>query len=1126
MEKNDQKQRHRQCPELKKLLRIMKLTTLLLFVVLFQVSATSYSQVTHLNLKFEKETLENVFNKIEGNSEFSIFYKNDLIRNSSEISGEFKNALISEILDGVLKSENLSYIVKDRLIIIVPKGKGESELNSQQQKSLTGKVTDKTGVSLTGVSVVIKGTNTGTITDVNGNYSLSNIPANAILKCSFIGMKIYEVPVGSQTKIDVVMEEETLNLDEVVVIGYGTVKKQDLTGSVASLSGNVLTERKTMKVAQALQGAISGVTVTRSGDSPGSDASISIRGITTIGTSTPYVLIDGVPGSLSNVNPNDIENISVLKDAASASIYGSKAAAGVILVTTKRAKTNQFDLNYNFEFGFDRPTTLPTYLGAAAFMRVKNEEKWNDNKNTGSEYPTYSQDLIENYSTLHAGNPDQYPETDWLGLLLNDKAPRQSHRLSFTAGAKNIRTKVSIADDKTDGMYNGVSFERITIRANNDITINKYLSASVDLNYIRSLNRQTAFNGKTFIGQNVSANYAAFWSDGRVAEGQTAYNPVALIKYGGFNNDWTNLGGGKITIDLTPVDGLKISGTFAPNLSNGKSKMFKKAIPYTRWNEPDIIAGYINMEGGSRTTSLAETRPDGYNYTAQFIINYQKAIGDHNVNLMAGYENYYSFNESMSAFSDQYKLQSYPYLDLANANYLSVGGSASEYASRSFFGRILYDYKNKYLFQANARYDGSSRFYKDYRWGLFPSFSAGWVISKESFLENVSPISFLKIRASWGSLGNERIGTYPYQSTVSFGGNPMFQGNSVTAVQNASITKFAIQDISWETTESFDIGLDVAFFDNKLSITGDYYKKTTKDMLLALEIPDYMGLDNPDQNTGKMNTNGWEFEIRYNNKLGDINYSVSCNLSDFKSVMGDLGGTQFLGNKVKFEGSEFNEWYGYKSDGIYQSAEELVGSPVLNTTVSVGDIRYVDISGPEGVPDGKITPDYDRVLLGGSLPRYLYGGNVSLDYKGFDFSMAFQGVGKQNSQTTNLMIYPENSDIPTNLAGNYWSYHNTAEQNLGVKYPRLSGNARTATYNTFSDYWLFNGAYFRLKNITLGYSLPSRLANKVLLKNARIYASVSDLFSVDNYLPGWDPETTDTSYWITSSFIMGISVNF
>lgn len=593
-------------------------------------------------------------------------------------------------------------------------------------------------------------------------------------------------------------------------------------------------------------------------------------------------------------------------------------------------------------------------------MKAFNEKGWNDAGNNGSEFPTYAENVINNYASLNAENPDLYPDTNWRKILINKSAPRQSHIMSVTAGTEHIRTKISLGYDKNTALYDGYNFDRITTRINNDIIVNKYLKFAFDLYGRRSITKKQ-YSDPMRLSRIAAPIYAAIWANGYIAEGKNGTNPYASLKYGGFNNSWSDEIQSKLSIDFTPFKDFKLTAVVSPNLNFYKQKVFRKEITYTSWNDPTVIVGNIE---GHISTRLDETRSDSHDETIQLIANYAKQIGTHDLDLMAGYEEYAYFYETESAARDQYDLTSYPYLDLGSLAYVENGGSAYENAYRSYFGRLMYNYNNRYLFQANCRYDGSSRFAKDYRWGLFPSLSAGWVISEEKFMENIPSLSFMKLRASWGALGNERIGDYPYQALLDFGNAYFYEGNNAVALKTAAQYQYAIKDITWETTQSFNLGLDLSLFENRFRISGDYYHKMTKDMLLALEIPDYIGFNNPDQNTGKMNTKGWELEVSYQNKIGELQYSVSANLSDFKSVMGDLGGTEFLGDQIKKEGSEFNEWYGYKSDGLFQTQEEVDNSPKTSSSIKPGDIKYIDINGPNGIPDGTIN-SYDKTLLGG-----------------------------------------------------------------------------------------------------------------------------------------------------------------
>ena len=1005
---------------------------------------------------------------------------------------------------------------------------------AQQTSKVTGVVTDENGEPLMGAAVLLKGTTTGTTTGLDGDFSLS-VPQGAVLTVSFIGYLDEEVTPGTRSHIEVSLAPDTKLLDEVVVIGYGTVKRKDLTGSVASVRGEDIEAKKTTTLSTALQGALSGVMVTRDNSAPGASAgSIRVRGITTIGTSDPLIIVDGVQvSSMDYVNPSDVQSISVLKDAAAASIYGSKAAAGVILITTKRGDRSDLSMTYTGEFGLEIPTAEPDMVGVTRFLEMSNELLYNDN-NTAGFFQLYTADQIKNWVKYNKTDPNHYPITDWRSLMMKDYAPRQTHQVSVSGGNELVRTKVSLSYDDVEGLYDGRGFQRYMLRTNNDFTIIKdKLNASLDINIRRGKSRSTVY-GPFSDMRKTPAVYAAMWEDGRIAEGKSGANPYGLLLNGGNSTSWSTQIGGKGTIEYKPFKELSIQGVISPFINYTKQKQFKLATYYTLMDDPDAFGGWLEGGGTSYATNkLTETRNDNYNVTAQVLVNYHHTFGKyHNFSAMAGFENYVAKSENLTAARDQYELTQYPYLNIGPEDFQENSGSASEYTSNSFFGRVMYDYDGRYLFQANVRHDGSSRFASKYRWGTFPSASAGWVISQESFMDGLKPVlSFLKLRASWGMLGNERIGSnyFPYLALINFGDALFYKDGEVTSNKTASQRALAVEDITWETTTSTDLGLDATLFDSKLSVGFDYYWKRTDGMLLSIEIPWAMGYNNPSTNAGKMSTRGWDLELGWHDRKGDLVYSISANVSDFLSRIDYLNDADIIGSStIQRAGEYYNAYYGYVSEGLFLTQEDVDNSAKLNNSVAVGDIKYKDISGPDGVPDGKISPEYDRVVLGNQFPRFQFGGNINLAYKGFDFSMAFQGIGKKNSYMGSAMVQPlrdNYGNIPAIIDGKYWSPFNTDEENAKAIYPRLTKVGISNNY-AISDYWMFNGAYFRLKNVTLGYTLPSKWTSVIGAKKVRVYASASDLFSISNYPKGWDPEMGYTSYPITTSVLMGVSIKF
>lgn len=1089
----------------------------------------------------EGNTVKSVLSYIESHSKYVFVYgENVKNRLGDKVSMQLQGKSAESILAELCRKAGLKYTISGRQVTITvnpsakpaqrpsgPAGKG---------KKVTGVIADVNGEPLIGATVKVKGTQNATVTDFDGNYTIE-APEGATLEVSYIGFNTQEVKVGSRNSYNIEMAEDNNSLEELVVIGYGTVKKKDLTGAISAVKGDDLSNRRTTMLSSALQGALSGVMVRRSSSAPGSGAgSIHVRGVTTMGDSSPLVIVDGVEGSLDYVNSNDVESVTVLKDAAAASIYGSKAAAGVILVTTKRgADTGKFQIKYNAEFGWEIPTKQPEMVGLTRYLEMSNELMYNDNPAAGF-FQTYKADQTKNWMKYHETDPNKYPVTDWTDLILKGSAPRMTHTLSVSGGNKTVRTQASLTYDDVDGLYDGRKFQRYMMRLNNDFTISDKLSASLDV-FVRHAKSQNKIYDPFSTMRLMPAIYAATWSDGRLAEGKSGSNPYGLLKEGGSSVSHSTQVGGKGSLTFKPFKGFSLQAIVAPYINYQKSKQFKMACGYTLADDPDVFGGYFDSSSGLYDTNkLTEGRNDDWHVTSQVLANYMRDFGKHSLTVMAGFENYYSKSEQLGAARDQYVLTNYPYLNIGPEEYMENNGTGSEYTSTSWFGRVLYSYADRYLFQANVRHDGSSRFAKKYRWGTFPSFSAGWVVTEEpfmkKFMESQNYLSYFKLRGSWGMLGNERIGSnyFPYIALMSFGNTIFYMADgSVVSANTARPSVLAVEDITWETTTSTDIGFDANFFNNRLRLTFDYYWKKTTDMLLAIQIPYTMGYDAPNTNAGEMSTHGYDIDVTWQDNIGDFNYSVSVNFSDFLSKIDYINNSDIIsGGKIKRAGTYFNEWYGYICDGIYQTQEEVNNSATTSSTVTVGDLKYRDISGPDGVPDGVISPEYDRVPLGNSLPRYQYGGQINASWRGIDLSMAFQGVGSQKSYLDRAMVEPlRNSygNIPAILEGKYWSPFNTDEQNANAFYPRLSSVSKNNNYAT-SDHWIFDGGYFRMKNITLGYTLPQQWTRYIGIDRTRFYVSASDLFCISDFPDGWDPEMGVSSYPITTSVVFGIQVTF
>ena len=1007
------------------------------------------------------------------------------------------------------------------------------------QETLRGTVSDG-GTPLAGVMILNRDNGKWATTDIDGNYAVEVTAKGNTLEFSFMGYITKEEVWNGQNPFNVVMVEGAMELDETVVIGYGSVKKKDLTGAVGVVNDKIIGQQSTSQLSQSLQGVIPGLSVTRSSSMPGASATVKVRGITTMSDSSPLILVDGMAvSSLDNVATEDVRQITVLKDAASASIYGSRAASGVILITTKEASEGQLQIGYNGEVSVITPTEFPSYrTGVLDYMNDFNEYSWNDAGNpAGGEYGGFSQEYIETYLQNNAYDPIAYPDFDWKSAILKNSSMRHKHNMTLTYGNKAIKSRTSAGYEKADALYRGLSHERFSLRSRNTIKFSDKWSGGLDFSFRHAV-KQDPQTGSPIKAANMYPSiYSGLYPDGRVGEGKPGSfsNTLGALREGGFQNTGSDSFTAKISLSYKPVKGLDITANFTPTYSFVKTKSMTRAVPVYDAYDTDVLIGYVS---GYNKNSLSETRSDAKTYETQVIATYDHTFANkHSLNVMAGYEDYMYTYEKLTAGSNEMDLANFPYLDLANENSLTVGGSSYQNAYRSVFGRVMYNYAGRYYVQLNARGDASSRFRKDCRWGFFPSASLGWVISNEKFMSGVNGVDHLKLRASVGSLGNERIGNYPYQTYISFNKALLYDstGTSPVSSMTGAQQDYAYPDIHWEKTWSWDVGIDASFFGNRLDLTADYYYKKTGDMLLAVAIPAFTGYSAPDRNAGTMYTNGWEVKLGWSDTVGDFSYGVSVNLSDYRSIMGNLGGKQVFNSDgtVITEGEEYNSWYGYRSAGLFQSDDDVAGSALLVSSTKPGDVKYVDVSGPDGNPDGVINDTYDRVILGCSLPHYIYGGSISLGWKGISFSVLFNGVGKQMSCLTEDMVRPFQSQwlsapsVIRNSDGsrNYWSLYNTEEENLNVRYPRLSETG--ARYNNYkmSDFWLVNSAYMRIKNINLGYTFPKNLIEKVKIKGLRVYFNVDDPFCFDNFLKGWDPEAGASTY-IARTWTFGLDLKF
>lgn len=1169
-----------------KLLMTMRLTLFVIIVTIAQVFATdTYSQETRLSLNQKDASIRSILEQIENQSDFYFIYNAKAIDVNKKVSIDAENKPISEILDRLFEGTNVVYKIDKRQVLLST----NSELtDTQQQISISGQVTDSSGAPLPGVTVVIKGKTKGTITDADGKYIIEEVPGNAVLVFSFVGMKTQEIPVSGKTNINVVLAEETIGIDEVVAVGYGTQKKANLTGAVATINSKDLQYRPVVSVAGALQGADPSVNLTFNTGVLDSGYKINIRGVTSVNGGTPLILADGMEVNLNQINPNDIESISVLKDASSAAIYGAKASSGVILITTKTGRNTggTAKISYNGRMGWSQNTTSTDFI-YTGYDHVNIVNKFYE-AYRGTPMLDYSSDemqMLQDRINDKTENPDRpwtitgddnkyyyYGNFDWYHYFYRDTRPQTEHNISATGGNDKVNYYVSgryLSEDGIFKIYND-KYKDYSFRTKLDAQLKPWLKYTANINYDNSIYKYAGYYDEQFtisaLQSNIISSFVPRNPDGSIVQYTNQLNANSPIGagHGGFltADQARNSRGNKYLIlsnqfDIDLTKGLVLTTLYAYKYRNRLYKYRDMPFEYSR-----EVGKLISFQSGTI-----------YDYYQENHFN----INDHNVNIYATYKHTWAKSHNFKiVVGSQYEDYGSTSVTVKKTDLLSdklssfsvatgestISQGISAFRTLGFFGRANYDYDGKYLLEASGRWDGTSRFSPNDRWGFFPSASAGWRMSQENFWDPIrNVINNSKLRFSIGSLGNQQVDYYSYFDQISTDNQMSYTFDNSTKAYYASVSNPISSSLTWETVTTYDGGIDLSLLNSKLNLTGDYYIRDTKNMLTpSLTLPSVFGASTPTANNANLRTKGWELYLSWNNKFNlankPFNYNIGVSIGDYKTTITKFNNPDKLISDY-YEGMTLGEIWGYKVAGLFATDEDAaayqaeINDKAVNNRVyaskqdnylRAGDVEFIDLNGDKVINEGSgtVNDPGDKRIIGNSLPRYSYSFRLGANWNGFDISAFFQGVGKQDWFPTTYAYYfwgpysfPSLSFIQNDFLGNCWS-----EENTNAYFPRQRGyqTYSSGALGVTSDRYLQNVAYLRLKNLTLGYSLP---INKKIFDHIRLYATGENLFywsKLKKHTKTVDPELTNTSstyrsdsgvgYTYSKSFSIGVDIVF
>ncbi len=1078
---------------LHKILRIMRITIFLLLASIFQTLAiNTYSQSTKISLQLSNIKLEDAFDEIENRTEFFFLYNEKLIDIDRIVSISVEDQKIDEILDQLFKGTNIDYTITDHKIILAP---SDLPTTTPQQRNISGRITDESGQSLPGVTVVIKGTSQGTVSDFEGNYSLSVTSDNDILVFSFVGMQKQEIPVGTQSIINIVLVQETVGIDEVVAIGYGVQKKSNVTGAISSIQSSDLENRSTGDIARSVQGKVAGVQVMSLSAAPGASASFRIRGYSSNGLSDPLFIVDGlkVP-NIDFLDPENIKSIEILKDAASGAIYGTEAGNGVVLITTKTGNKGRSHIFYNTQFGVQSMTNKVEMMDTEEFKQF-----WKDaGVSTGA---------------FQNGN------TNWQDEVF-ENGETQSHIVGFEGGNDKGLFFASLKYSKNDGMVVGNKdvFERLVGQINASYNINEWLKVGTT-NYIeRSSTKSISQNAYNSINSVIGSAYfydptvPVYYENDSDAPTESGYNLLAAEAegYNVLRNDENQLYGTSrfLTEPVNPLgmihnsDNLKkrssFSGTFYADLTPFKNFTYTSRLGYqlgSAHNSTYLEPNWWNASKNRVHAALSESMYQTTYYQFENFANYNFTRNKHDFTAMVGMQYTRGLNEYISASTDQL-VSTLPNFHNLNSSFTdandNVGGSTSETSNISYFGRLAWNYGSKYMLQANFRADAydASRLSKSNRWGYFPSVSAGWVTSNENFMQNLNKdiFSYLKVRSSWGINGNvNSLSNYRYTTYVNLASD-YYNFNNGLQAGSAPSDVLPNEDLTWEESEQFDVGLDTRFFRDRLTFTFDYFYKVTTNLLTEMTAPAVSGTTSQWVNLGKIENSGLEFDLGWKDKIGDFEYGIQANISTLHNEVLESpyeegrypGGGGFFTEATYFEVG-YPIWY--LRTNIVDHIDWLTGQPVFKTKEELG------------TDDGK---DY----VGSSIPDYTYGITLTADYKNFDLKVFGSGVQGSELFWAIVRLDQLKGNLPTAIVEDYWSMDNIDGRHPA---PSIWTNNTTLYYYGSSNHFVFNSSYFKIKQIQLGYTFPTKLISKLNMSSLRAYVSLDNFFTFTKY-PGNDPE--------------------